>query len=173
MKVYCLFVEVTDIYEHSTYRQTLYSKMLHSIFATRQNAEQFAIDNGYMLLGSDTTIGTPAIIEERDIPDLTILRFVTALVLEKENEYVFDFSAMTPLSGRQIVVKKQPGKQLQEIMTELLPTVKDLYYSKWHEFSTQVYIDQPQCMISSIPTKDTTILGVNIAHFPVIGNALG
>ena len=172
MKVYCLFVEVIDIYEHETYRQKLYNKMLRSIHATRENAEQFAIDNGYMLLGSDTTIGTPAIIEERDIPDLTIIRFVTAIVLEKENEYVFDFGAMSPLSGKQIVVRKSSGKHLQEIINDLLPTVRDLYYSKWHEFSTQVYIDQPHCMISSIPVTES-IKGVNIAHFPVIGNALG
>ena len=172
MKVYCLFVEVIDIYEHENYRETLYNKKLHSIFATRQNAEQFAIDNGYMLLGSDTTIGTPAIIEERDVPDLTVIRLVTAIVLERENEYVFDFGAMSPLSGKQIVVRKTPGKHLQEVINDLLPTVRDLYYAKWHEFSTQVYIDEPHCMLASIPVTES-LRGVNIAHFPVIGNALG
>ena len=172
MKVYCLFVEVTDIYEHDNYRQNLFNKKLVAIYSTKQNAEQFALDNGYMLLGSDTTIGTPAVIEEIDIPDLTVIRLVTAIVLERDNEYVFDFGAMSPLSGRQIVVRKTPGKHLQEVINDLLPTVRDLYYAKWHEFSTQVYIDEPHCMLASIPVTEST-KGVNIAHFPVIGNALG
>lgn len=169
MKVYCLFREVIDIYDNDGYRQKLNNKELVSIHASRQSAEEAALDKNLMLLGSSTTTGVPANIEEIDIKDLTIIRFVPALVLEKENEYIFDFSSIPALKGIQIVVKKKQNKLLMDAIESIHNDVRELYYKNWHTFATTVYIDTVHSMISSIPITND-IKGVNIVHFPVIGN---
>lgn len=169
MKVYGLFREVTNIYERESYRQKLFNKQLVSLHATRQSAENAAIENGLMILGDSSTIGVPALIEEIEVNDLTIVRFVPALVLEKENEFVFDFSPITVLQGKQIVVKKTPNMSLFDAISSIHQDVKSLYYDNWHEFTTYVYTDTIHYMISSIKITND-IKGVNIVNFPVIGN---
>lgn len=172
MKVYCLFREVTDIYSHDNYKESLFNKKLVSIHATKEEAIKAAIKNGLMLIGTRYDKGIPATIEEMDIEDLTIIRFVTALVLEKENEYIFDFGATPILDGKQIIVKKQPNVTLTHIIAELQPEVRDMYYNHWYNFSTRFYVNRPHYMLTSVPiTPD--IIGVNVVHFPVIGNELG